>query len=232
VEFYRSHGVEVEFVGHPLGEVVPPVPEVGERPSIALLPGSRRKEIRYNLPEMLATAARFAGRYELQMPVASTVEEGWLRQQIAELAPQGLPLEVHLRPDARQTLVSARAAIVASGTATVEAAVAGTPFAMVYRLSPLTYAVGKRLVKVPYYGMVNLIASRQVVPEMIQENFTAERLAPVLEELLAEGPRRRAMLDDLRQVRESLRASAGESAAGRAAAAVLRAAWQNSAAKA
>jgi len=125
--------------------------------------------------------------------------------------------------DARSTLIHSRAAMVASGTATVEAALIGTPFVMVYRVSDLTWKLGRRLVKVPHFGMVNLIAGRQVVPELVQSDFTAEKVAAELRKVL-EGEERDRMLAELSEVREKLHpgVGGGETAADRAAEAIVR----------
>jgi lipid-A-disaccharide synthase len=194
-DFYAKNGVNALFVGHPLAEVETRV-EANNHAGlqrIALLPGSRRKEILMNLPTMLEAAALLKGGR----------------------------LKIELTSDARNTLAGARAAIVASGTATVEAAVIGTPFVMIYRLSGLTYFIGKRLVDVPHYGMVNLIAGRRVVPELIQQDFSAARVVAELEPLLAEGERREQMMRDLKEVRGRLRGSSTGKASENAARAVL-----------
>ena len=237
-EFYAGHGVDAEFVGHPLAGMARPEPPraflraVGapepER-TIALLPGSRRREVEMNLPTMLQAAALIPGRNEFLIPVASTLNHQWVSELVqrywfpltrkrAELG-QETPL-LGLTNDARTTLASARAAIVASGTATVEAALIGTPFVIVYKLSPLTYFFGKRLVNLPHYGMPNLIAGREVVPELVQEKFTAHNVAAQLCELLDDGPRRDKMLSGLAEVRAKLQAE-GARPADRAAKAVL-----------
>ncbi len=104
----------------------------------------------------------------------------------------GLP--VHLVDDARAALFHARASVVASGTATVEAALIGNPFVVVYRVSPLTYAIAKRVVNVPHVAMANLIAGKRVVPELIQNDFTAANIVQHLEPLLPDGPPRESMM--------------------------------------
>ncbi len=247
-EFYRGHGVEAEFVGHPLAELEPTTVTREEYAAryklnpaktwIALLPGSRRGEVNRHLLTMLTAAERlardsrvqsgdrmpFGGEYEFVLPVASTLRDHRLGKLLAggadilEFKP---PLRVALVPDAREALAHCRAAIVASGTATVETAVIGTPFVMVYRLSSLTYAIGKRLVNVPFYGMVNLIAGRKVVPELIQQDFTADRVLSELRELIPDGSRRSQMLADLAEVRGNLRGESTGLAAENAARAVL-----------
>ena len=160
-KFYRDRGVDATFVGHPLAEL--PVPTISRdsyaqehhldpaKPWITLMPGSRVKEVRMNLPTVLESAALLGSTYEYLLPVAPTLDRSFLSQLIGAqkiaLAPQALPALYH-----------SRAGIVASGTATVEAAMMNTPFVMVYRVSTLTYLLGKPRVKVPRFAMVNLIA--------------------------------------------------------------------------
>ncbi len=222
--FYRERGVEAEFVGHPLAEL--PLPMIGREqfaaqnrldPSktwIGLLPGSRLPEIEEHLPQMLEAAwtlsapgpsASPSENYEFVVPLASTLSA---RQQaavlrLAEIHGGGLP--VRLVNDAKATLKHARASVVASGTATVEAALIGNPFVVVYRVSPVTYAIAKRLVKVPHVAMANLIAGKRVVPELIQRDFTPANIVQQLKRLLPDGPDRESMTMELEAIREALR---------------------------
>jgi lipid-A-disaccharide synthase len=106
--------------------------------------------------------------------------------------------------DARAALFHARASVVASGTATVEAALIGNPFVVVYRVSRLTYAIARRLVKVPHVAMANLIAGKRVVPELIQHDFTAANIVQHLSQLLPDGPARESMMKELGAIREAL----------------------------
>lgn len=211
-EFYARNRVQVEFVGHPLSELEAPKISREDfaaacgldasRPWIALLPGSRRKELRLNLPAMLGAAQRLGSGFEYVMPVASTLDEDWVREQIALCATN---VDVKLTGNARASLRHARVGVVASGTATVEAALIGTPFVMVYRLAGLTWALGRHLVKLPHYGMVNLVAGREVVPELIQNGFTPESVEREVLALLEDGPARQRMTEALTQVRGMLR---------------------------
>ena len=228
-KWYRERGVDAEYVGHPLADAPPPslsregfAAKYGLDPArrwVALLPGSRKKEIAMNLPALLAGAGRVQGECEFILPAASTVERSWLEGKVRHSG-----VKLRLVEGSSAALHHARAAVVASGTATVEAALAGTPMVVVYRVSALTWALGHRLVKVPYVAMPNLIAGEQVVPELIQSDFTPENVAARLEEILAEGPAREKMMGALAGVRARLR-PAGETgtAADRAAEAVLRA---------
>jgi lipid-A-disaccharide synthase len=220
--FYRARGVDAEFVGHPLAEL--PLPTVsredyaveqGLDPTkqwVALLPGSREKEVRANLPAMVEGASLLGDDYEFLLPVASTLDASWVRGQLRPWISN-----LHLVPDARETLHHARASIVASGTATVQAAVIGNPFVVVYQVSPLTFRVAKRLIRYPAeipvqvdaygnlpIGMVNLIAGRRVVPELIQQQFTAANVADALRPLLADTPEHAQMVADLAEVRRML----------------------------
>jgi len=222
--FYQHRNVEAEFVGHPLGYL--PTPTISREdyatthsldPSkqwIALLPGSRWKEVEANLPEMLQAAAQLGDDNEFLIPVASTLSQSIFTSLIPKRS-----TNLHLVPDAREALHHARASIVASGTATVQAAVIGNPFVVVYKVSPLTFLLAKRLVHYPLeiwppndlnahgnlpIGMVNLIAGRRIVPELIQQQFTAANVAAALRPLLEDTPERVRMTADLAEVRRRL----------------------------
>jgi lipid-A-disaccharide synthase len=209
--FYRNQGVQAEFVGHPLAELPPPAvirahfaAEYNLDPAktwIGLLPGSRPREIRDLLPTILQAAHKLPVGFEFVIPLAPTLnakQRGEVRRLVEA---HGAGLSIRLVDHARATLLHARAAIVASGTATVEAALAGNPFVVVYRVSPLTYAIAKRVVKVPHVAMANLIAGKRVVPELIQRDFTAENILRELEPLLPDGPPRQSMMEELARIR-------------------------------
>ena len=212
--FYREYGVNATFVGHPLAEV--PLPSIPRKnfadqyrldPSkswVGLLPGSRFKEIRLNLPEMLEAASQLQGPLEFLVPLAPTLTNEHVNH-VRTMLPNNGP-RITLVNDARATLHHARASVVASGTATVEAALIGNPFIVVYRVSDLTYSVAKRVVKVPHVAMVNLIAGREVVPELIQSDFTAANVVSHLQPLLHDEAARQRMQADLAQVGASLHA--------------------------
>ena len=227
-QWYRECGVDTEFVGHPLADSERPTisriefaGQYGLNPTrdwIALLPGSRLKEVRTNLGIMVKGVLSLR-EYEFLLPVASTLDTEWVRQV---LGPTLMP--IRLVRDSSAALAHARAAVVASGTVTVEAAMMGTPMVVVYRVSPLTWSLGRPLVHVRNFAMVNLIAGEQVVPELIQGNFTAGNVAAKLREILLDGPVREKMEQDLAQVRARLKSGDDRrSAAERAADAVLRA---------
>jgi lipid-A-disaccharide synthase len=227
--FYHDHGVDAEFVGHPLAERELPTitreefaRQSGLDPSktwIGLLPGSRGKEIRLNLPEMVRAAAQLGQDFEFPMPLAATLTDSQrdhIRALLAALLAAEPPApKIVLVEDARAALYHSRASIVASGTATVEAALIGNPFIVVYRISPLSYAVAKRVVDVPHVAMVNLIAGKRIVPELIQGDFTAAKVVSQLRPLLHDEEARVKMQANLRRVGEMLRGE--QSAVGRVA---------------
>src|SRR5689334_6997027 len=205
-EWYRQRGVEAEYVGHPLADVPAPTPPHQRSPQvpIAILPGSRQKEITMNLPAMLQAAQQLGKEYQFFIPVASTISGKWIIDFINRAQGETAGVNLKLETDARTTLKMARAAMVASGTATVEAALLGTPFVMVYRVASLTWKMGRRMVKVPFFAMPNLIAGRKVVPELVQAEFTAERLASEMRKIIVDGPERQEMLNGLAEVRAKL----------------------------
>lgn len=218
-KFYCDRGVDATFVGHPLADL--PMPSITRENYaaqnsldlaklwITLMPGSRRKEVRMNLPAILEAANRLGAAYEFLLPVARTLDASYLETLIAaETSPSTSSqarLRIHFVPDALPALRHARAAIVASGTATVEAALMETPFVMVYRVSPLTYALGRPRVKVPYFAMVNLIAEEEIVPELVQQRFTAENIVTELVKIIPDGSTRENMIRGLKSVRDKLR---------------------------
>ena|SRR5438309_7799121 len=232
-QFYRGHNVQVEFVGHPLADL--PLPDVGRevfakqhgldprKHWITLMPGSRRGEVQLNLPTMLEAVRLLDSSKnpsEYLLPVASTIS----RELISDLCNKSGVKPVLLeQDDARAALFHSRASIVASGTATVEAALIGNPFVVVYRVSGLTYAVGKRLVTLEHYAMPNLIAGEEIVPELIQERFTAANVVSALEPLLTDSAQRNEMVRHLRALRGIMvrSDSTGSTAISRAADAVL-----------
>jgi lipid-A-disaccharide synthase len=247
-KFYRDRGVKAEFVGHPLADL--PQPDVSreyfamcnylrkDHTWIALLPGSRAKEIRDNLPTMLEAArllvqANPSLDLEFMLPLAPTLTASQRKMTFRLLEPYASGLTVRIvdhgaaegadRPgaDARAALLHARASIVASGTATVEAALIGNPFVVVYRVSPITYAIAKRVVSVPHVAMANLIAGKRIVPELIQNDFTASNIVRELQPLLPDGPPRQSMIRELEQVRTQLMTGQTHGAIERVAAITL-----------
>jgi lipid-A-disaccharide synthase len=229
-KFYRERGIDAEFVGHPLAQM--PLPGITReqfanqhridpnRPWIALLPGSRRGEVSRIFPKLLQAAQLVGPDYVYIVPVASTLDPQWMSMFLR--GHDGLPTT--LTHDSRATLLHARAAAVASGTSTLEAALIGTPFTMVYQVAPLTWTLGRRLVKVDRFAMPNLIAERDIVPELVQNSFTPERVCAEIRRLLPDGEARLGMRAGFEEVRSRLLAmDAAGDASTRAARAVLAA---------
>jgi lipid-A-disaccharide synthase len=238
--FYRARNVNAKFVGHPLAEL--PKPTISREDYaeehelnlssqwVALLPGSRWKEVEANLPTLIEAAVDMGDGYEFLIPIASTLDDekfGRLLLQLTDKIRWRPGSGIHLVPDAREALHHARASIVASGTATVQAAVIGNPFIVVYRVSPLTFRLAKRLVHYPPeiwptaqldadgnlpIAMVNLIAGRRIVPELLQTRFTAENVAAALRPLLADTPERNQMIANLAEVRRILHPASSSTA--------------------
>jgi lipid-A-disaccharide synthase len=208
-KFYRDRGVDATFVGHPLADL--PQPEINRaayadtngldasKPWVTVMPGSRVKEVRMNLPAILESVTKLGPGYEFLLPVAPMLDRNFLQSLIGEHT------SIRLVPETLPALAQSRAGIVASGTATVEAAMMGTPFVMVYRVSPMTYWLGRSRVKVPYFAMVNLIADKVVVPELVQDDFTPENVVTRLMEVIVDGPAREKMIAGLFEVKTLLR---------------------------
>jgi len=228
-EIYRRAGVPVEYVGHPLVDLAQSpltreefFAKAGLDPAlttVALLPGSREKEVALNLPPMLGAASRLALHRQLQfiIPVAATLDPARVETTIRQCYVGRAPIRAltHATSDA---LEHSDVAVVASGTATLEAALHARPMVVVYRVSPLTWLLGKLLVKVPHYSMVNLLAGKRLVTELMQSEFNAQNLSAQVEYLLDHPEARAAMAQEL----DALRARLGPGGAvGRAAEAVI-----------
>jgi lipid-A-disaccharide synthase len=224
---YREAGVPVEFVGHPLVELARAGTSraafedafglAAGAPTIALLPGSRPNELRAILPDLAAAARLISAR----LPRAQFVlaRAPGLDNALFEPAMSRSPRITVIDGRTDDVLAAADAALTASGTATVQAAIHGTPMVIVYRVSRLTYALGKPFVKVDTYGMVNLVAGRRIVPELVQGDFTPGRVADEAVSLLTDPARTATMKSALADVRSRL---GGPGASRRAAEAILR----------
>lgn len=221
VAFYTEHGVAAEYVGHPLVDELAPVMAAmpPRRPSaLALLPGSRWHEVEALLPTMLAAAAALAGEVP-DLRVRLIAAPGLDRERLeALMRGAAVPVEV-IAGDRHRALAACSAALVASGTATLECALLDVPMVVGYRLQALSYALAKRLVRVPHVGLVNLVAGERLAPEAVQDEFNAARLVAEARQLLGDtGMRQRAGLAEVR------RRLGAPGASARAAAAVLAAA--------
>ncbi|MEE4609004.1 MAG: lipid-A-disaccharide synthase [Desulfobacteraceae bacterium] len=203
---YRRHGVPVTFVGHPLMDAAPPPSvEAPGPPRVGLLPGSRDREIERHLPQMLAAARQVARQrpdVRWTVSIAPGVDPASVHRIIAQADPVFF-LET-ATGGVRDILAQSTLVVAASGTVTLEAAVAGTPTIIVYKVSALSYRLGRALIRVPFIGLANLIAEAPVVPELIQDQATGENIAGHVLALLQNPARRRAMRTALARVRRRL----------------------------
>jgi lipid-A-disaccharide synthase len=222
--FYEQAGVPVSFVGHPLVELTPAVAREGflqrhgldaARPVVALLPGSRRNEVHAMLPDLVRAGAVMARRLpgaQFVVARAPHLSDDLFAALDAWPVPGSKPIVLEGHTD--EILAAASVALVASGTATVQAALHGCPMVVVYRVAASTYRLGKRFVHVDTFAMVNLIAGRKVVPELIQDAFTPERAAAEALRLLTDDSVAARMRADLADIRARL---GGRGASRRAA---------------
>ncbi len=210
-EFYRQAGVPVDYVGHPLVDSVRPrISRAGfctqhgfdpGQPIVGLLPGSRPSEIAHNLPTVLEACRMLRQRGVQQFALAVAPSLG--AAPISQFLLPDVPVKL-AHDGAYDVLAHSTASIVASGTATVEAALLDAPMVVVYRVSGPTAFLARRLVRTPFYAMVNLIAGRRVVPEMIQEEFTATATAEEVARLLQSAAARDEVRARLAEVRARL----------------------------
>ncbi|MBL0127707.1 MAG: lipid-A-disaccharide synthase [Flavobacteriales bacterium] len=204
-EWYAKYGMDVEFVGHPLLDAIAqegsaalkPLPGDDARPVVALLPGSRQQEIHRILPLMVSVAGRFP-QYRFVLAAAPSIPDGLYMQFIGTA-----PIEV-IKDRTYDVLRHARAALVTSGTATLETALFGVPEAVCYSGSALNVWIARRLVDIEFISLVNLIMGKEVVRELIQSDLTVDSMAKELEQLMADGPYRDTMLNSLTALRIKL----------------------------
>jgi len=212
-EAYQGTGVSARFVGHPFAErPLPGTPEHYRtalglpqgRTTVAIVPGSRRSEVARLLPPMLEAAERIKARHpdvQFVVPVASTLSRQALQPHLAAHAGLDVTL-VDGRTD--EAVGASDAALVKSGTATLEAGLMLRPLVVIYKFSWLSYLVARLLVRLSWFSLVNLLAGRRVVPELLQGAASPERMAAELEAVLSDGPARQAQLDGLQEVRARL----------------------------
>jgi lipid-A-disaccharide synthase len=226
-EFYQKHGLEVDYVGHPLLDVPPGRSKEEIRqalrispecdPILALLPGSRDEEVNRLMPAMVDAAeiiSRSYPRLFCVLPLASTISEdlvnSYLKDATIDIRVAGF--------DSKELLSIADLAFIASGTATLEAAIAETPMVITYKVSPFSYILGRYLAKVSFIGLVNLVAGRAIAPELIQGSATGMRLAEEGLTILEDERARGEMIRDLQLVKKRL----GRGGASRGAASIAR----------
>lgn len=237
-EIYRKAGVPVEYVGHPMidrPEIAAPrlsrhefFAQAALDPAlqlIALLPGSRESEVRYILPGLIEAAQELRRRQpdrwrQFVVPVAPTLDAAGIEAMLGKSAADRALIKV-LANATHDVLRYADAAVVASGTATLETALLGCPMVVVYRLAPSTAFLARFMVDVPYYSIVNLLAHKPAVPELIQNDFTGRRVADEIERLLESPEARAGMLSDFRRVRARLGPGGAARRAAEAVAAMI-----------
>ncbi|MGD0301196.1 MAG: lipid-A-disaccharide synthase [Bryobacteraceae bacterium] len=213
-EFFAAHGIDARYIGHPLTRLVKPSASREELRSrygisdesqvVALLPGSRKGEIERHLPVLIEAAKkisqasqRLAPRFILAVPSANLLGANF-RERISETSIQVLEGQTW------DVLACAELALAASGTVTIEATLVGIPMVTFYRVNKLSWLMGKFLVRVPFYSMVNLVAGRRIVPELMQSDMTAARLADEALRLLSDGSARESMRSELELVAQKL----------------------------
>jgi lipid-A-disaccharide synthase len=213
-KIYRDAGVDVEFVGHPLVDIVRSTMGRGEfakqhgldasRPIIALLPGSRKTEIAHNFPRILEACEQVSREMaESGIQFVHVAASGLGSDLFSQYERPGLSVK-RTEGAVYDALAAADCAIVASGTATVEAALLGTPMVVVYRLAPASAFFLRFMIQTPFISMVNLIAERRIVPELIQDNFTSASVAAETRKLLESSAAREEMRADLAHVKTRL----------------------------
>jgi lipid-A-disaccharide synthase len=239
VDFYRRHGLDAVHVGHPLVDEVPALPSAwdrrplqgtGERATIGLLPGSRRSEVKSLLPGMLAALAELAKAgppparpVEARLMVAPSLDESLLRQLVdAAGLPAGVELSYVRGEDRFAAIADSHLALCASGTATLEVGLLGTPMIVLYKLKTVSYWLARWLVDLPHFCIVNLVLGERVVPELLQGETAPEKVARLAGELLADSAAIAALRVNLARLRPAL----GEAGASRRAAAAVAERWR------
>lgn len=230
VPFYEAHQIPVSYVGHPLaGKVVPSVPKAlalrefdleTTGPVIGLLPGSRANEIKRLLPVVLGAAAILHQRFpeaKFVLNQASSIGDEMLRPYL-----QQNPVHIRvIKGRNYDVLQCCDAVITVSGTATLEVALSGVPMAILYKVAPISYYLGRWLIKIPFIGLPNILAGRRIVQEFIQHDATAANLADEIGKILQNAPYAERMRKDLGEVKALLGEGGGSASLARVAAQML-----------
>ncbi len=224
-EVFKEAGEDVVFVGHPILE---DIPEKIDResfrefhgikkhePLLALLPGSRKREVSRHLPVMVEAAKRLSPQPRTIIGKPSTLDEKVYKKYVDS------PI---LSCDIYSLIKSADVCTLSSGTSTLEASIIGTPFVTVYSVSPISYAIARRIVKIPYVCMANILAGEKVTPELIQSDLTPDNLSEELKKMLSSEEKRKSIKEDLKRVSEKLGSSG---ASGRTAESIVETLRQN-----
>ena len=214
-EFFRRYGVPATYIGHPLAGLVHPALSreeffkkhrlAAERPLLAVLPGSRRGEAARHIPALLDAVDRIYREQAVNvvLPASATTGGAFFQERLGSS-----PIKV-IEGESWDAMAHSDLALAASGTVTVEAALLGTPMVTFYKVTGVSWLAGKFLVDIPFYSMVNLIAGRAVVPELMQNQMTGENLAREALRLLQDGRDREEMKAGLAEVREKLAGHTG-----------------------
>jgi lipid-A-disaccharide synthase len=210
---YEQAGVDVEFVGHPLLDILDDGlsrDKARRRLGIAtdalfigLLPGSREKEVKSLLSPLVGAAEILAAdfpRSHFMIPLASAIDRDIIQGCIAE---RGLPIKI-VEGRAFEVMRAADLLLMASGTATLEGAIAGCPMVIIYRVSPITYLIGRMLVKIKCFGLANIVVGRKVVPELLQGEVTPQRIALEAKKILQDHIKREEIKDEFRRITDKL----------------------------
>ena len=232
-KWYQDHGVSAVHVGHPLVDEVPQLEQVwdmqesqenspGGRKRLTLLPGSRRSEVNALLPTMLASAAAIGAdqEIEIQLVKAPSLSSEFLAKLIEEHAP-GVSVEL-VTENRFQVIAESHLALCASGTATLEVGMLGTPMVVLYKLKPISYWLARALVKLPSFSLVNLVLGAAVVPELLQHEANPRRIALEALRLLTDRKHREKQRQGLGRVRHCLGESGGSKRAAEEVLACLR----------
>ena len=205
-DLYEKSGLHTDFVGHPMAaRLQPSADESRNADLLALLPGSREREVRKIFPVML-DAAKIVLARRPRTVFASAASSEKLQSLMHNLAAQaGVGCDIGLR-NARELMLTASAGLIASGTATLEATLCGLPYALVYRVAPISYITARAVIRVPHLGMANLLAGKEIVKEFIQENAKPSALAAEALRLLDDPAARAAMRTDFTGIRLKLAA--------------------------
>ncbi len=211
--FFRHHGIAATYVGHPLLDDEPPKTSAAESlwpeteakgPLVAFLPGSREREVAGHLPAMIDAADRLARRHP-ELRFAVSVAPSVRRKTVEEILtarPFSMPAALTVTEAPVEALFSiCTMAVAVSGTVTLQAALARTPTVIVYRVSALSYWAGRTLIRVPFIGLANLIAGRQVMPELIQKEANADRIARTVEQIVFSSETLERMRSELSRIR-------------------------------
>jgi len=227
VLLYEKERIDVRFVGHPLVDVVKSdltekqarydLGIDADRRTVALLPGSRKSEILHLLPDMLSAARLLSSRFpDLQfiLPIAPTLDREFV---LAFTGQAGVPVRI-VEGRVYDVLKASDTALVASGTATLETGIMGVPMVIMYRISPLSFFIGKFFIDVDHIGLVNIVAGKRIVPELIQDEVTPKKIADAITLMLTDQAYYNRIRADLTEVKKRL----GESGASKRAALVVK----------